>query len=92
VGELTDLEDQWMQQYFDYLAKGGIAEGAKLKIERLPVVMKCEDCGMNYTADIRKDGPIVCPSCSSEKKKLVSGRGVFHQEYGGGLSLINNQI
>jgi len=23
VGELSDLEDKWMQQYFDYLTKGG---------------------------------------------------------------------
>lgn len=77
VGELTDLEDQWMQQYFDYLSKETLAAGAKLVVERLPVVMKCEDCGMNYTADIRKDGPILCPTCNSEKKKLVSGRGYF---------------
>lgn len=77
VGELSDLEDQFMQQYFDYLSKGGIADGARLVIERMPVVMKCEDCGMNYAADIRQDGPIVCPTCSSEKKKLISGRGYF---------------
>ena len=77
VGELSDLEDQCMQQYFDYLFKGGIVEGARLVIERMPVVMKCSDCGMTYAADIRKDGPLVCPSCSSEKKELISGRGYF---------------
>lgn len=77
VGELSDLEDQWMQQYFDYLSKETVAEGAALKIERLPVVMKCSDCGMTYAANIKQDGPIRCPSCDSEKKQMISGRGYF---------------
>ena len=77
VGELSDLEDKWMQQYFDHLAKGGIAEGAKLKIERTPVVMKCSDCGHSYVADIKKDKKLMCPECKSEKNTLVSGREYF---------------
>ena len=77
VGELSDLEDKWMQQYFDHLSKGGIAEGAKLKIERTPVVMKCSDCGHSYVADLKKDKKLVCPECKSEKNTLVSGREYF---------------
>ncbi|MDA3896139.1 MAG: hydrogenase maturation nickel metallochaperone HypA [Desulfobacteraceae bacterium] len=74
VGELSDLEDKWMQQYFDHLAKGGIAEGAQLKIERTPVVMKCNDCGHSYVAKIKEDKTLACPKCGSEKNTLVSGR------------------
>jgi hydrogenase nickel incorporation protein HypA/HybF len=77
VGELSDLEDKWMQQYFEHLAKGGIAEGAQLKIERIPVVMKCSDCGMSYTVDIKEDKSIVCLKCGSSKNTLVSGREYF---------------
>lgn len=77
VGELSDLEDKWMQQYFDHLAKGGIAEGALLKIERIPVVMKCNDCGMSYTIKVKEDKTIICPECNSEKNTLVSGREYF---------------
>ena len=36
VGEMTDLVDEWMQRYFDYLSKETIAAGAVLKIERIP--------------------------------------------------------
>ncbi|MBC2716407.1 MAG: hydrogenase maturation nickel metallochaperone HypA [Desulfobacteraceae bacterium] len=77
VGELSDLEDKWMQQYFDHLAKGGIAEGARLKIERTPVVMKCSDCGDAYIADIKQDKALVCPECGSKKNSLISGREYF---------------
>jgi hydrogenase nickel incorporation protein HypA/HybF len=77
VGELSDLEDKWMQQYFEHLAKGGIAEGARLKIERIPVVMKCNDCGMSYAVNIKEDTSIACPECSSPKKTMISGREYF---------------
>jgi hydrogenase nickel incorporation protein HypA/HybF len=74
VGELSDLEDQWMQQYFDHLAKGGIAEGAELKIERTPVVMQCMDCEHSYVANLKEDKALSCPECGSGKNTMVSGR------------------
>jgi len=77
VGELSDLEDKWMQQYFDYLTKGGIAEGARLVIERMPVVMKCEDCGVSYEANLKENKKLLCPECGSEKNTLISGREYF---------------
>jgi len=77
VGELSDLEDKWMQQYFDYLTKGGIAEGAKLVIERMPVVMKCDECGLSYEVDIKQNKKLSCPECGSKKNTLVSGREYF---------------
>ena len=77
VGQLSDLEDKWMQQYFDHLSKGGIAEGAQLKIERIPVVMKCSDCNFSYTVDIKNDEAYSCPECKSQKYTMISGREYF---------------
>ena len=77
VGELSDLEDKWMQRYFDHLAKDGIAEGAKLEIERVPVMMKCSECGMLFTVNIREIQTISCPECKSKKSIMVSGQGYF---------------
>ncbi len=74
IGRLSDLEDDWIQRYFDYLSKGTVAEGAKLKIERTPVVMRCGACSASYETDIAKMGDPVCPSCGEKSGTLLSGR------------------
>ena len=61
IGELSDLENEWIQRYFDYLSKGTIAEGAKLKIKRMPVVMQCAVCSKSFAVNIREVGEIHCP-------------------------------
>jgi hydrogenase nickel incorporation protein HypA/HybF len=74
IGELSDLEDEWIQKYFDYLSKGTIAEGAQLKIQRTPVVMECEDCGFSFEIDLKETKDILCPECGHSKCNLISGR------------------
>jgi hydrogenase nickel incorporation protein HypA/HybF len=73
VGELRDIVDEWMQRFFDYLTKDTIAEGAKLKIERVPVVFRCA-CGETFSVNIREQRDIACPDCKGTKVTLVSGR------------------
>ncbi|MFO7964520.1 MAG: hydrogenase maturation nickel metallochaperone HypA [Desulfobacterales bacterium] len=77
VGELSDLEDEWMQRYFDYLSKDSIAAGARLVIERTPVIMQCEECPESFHVDLKSENEIVCPACKGKNCKLVSGRGYF---------------
>ena len=44
IGELSDLQDEWIQHYFDYLSRGTLAENAQLAITRAPIVVRCEAC------------------------------------------------
>jgi len=74
VGKLSDLEDDWIQRYFNYLSKGTPAEGAKLKIERTPVRMKCHACSTSYEAEMAKKDDPVCPACGEKGGTLLSGR------------------
>ncbi len=74
VGVLSDLEDEWMQQYFDYVAKESVAEGATLEIERVPARMKCNACSFEFEPDMKKDEKIVCPACGNEQCKLIAGK------------------
>ncbi len=74
IGELSGLEDEWIQKYFDYQSNGTVAEGAKLNIERTPVVMKCDDCGHSYEVNIRETKDIECPECASPKATMLSGK------------------
>lgn len=74
IGELRDLVDEYIQSYFDYLSKDTLAAGANLKIERLPVVFLCEDCGNRFPVRLQEVVRIACPRCGGEKVNLVSGR------------------
>ena len=74
IGKLSDLEDEWIQRYFDYLSKGTLAQGAKLKIERMPIMVQCSACSTSYEAEAKNLGELVCPACGGKNITLVSGR------------------
>jgi len=77
IGELSDIIDEWLQRYFDYLSKGTLAEGAALMVERVPVVFRCEVCGESFQVNIREVKDVVCPACGEGKATFVSGREFF---------------
>lgn len=74
IGEITDLVDEWMQRYFDYVSKNTIAEGAKLKIERSPVIFQCDACRNTFRVQIGEIGNVLCSACGDGDVKLISGR------------------
>lgn len=74
VGELSDLEDEWMQKYFSYLSKGTLAEEAKLCIERIPITMQCTACLDEFIIHKNDLGEIHCPKCGNENCTLLSGK------------------
>lgn len=75
IGELSDLEEEWIQHYFDYLSKGSLAEDAKLKIEKVPIVLGCEDCGATFEVSKQELGEARCPECDEDSNwELISGR------------------
>ena len=74
IGELSDLENEWIQKYFDYLSKDTVANGAKLRIERAPVVMQCDECAHSFEVNMKEIKEIQCPECDNKKCSLVSGR------------------
>ncbi len=74
VGELSDLEEEWMQKYFDHLSKDTVAAGCRLKIEWVKAVLSCESCGERFAMDKNKLDGITCPACGQKKFTLVSGK------------------
>jgi hydrogenase nickel incorporation protein HypA/HybF len=74
VGELSDLEDEWMQKYFQYLSKDTLAKDAKLSIERIPITMQCSKCSNVFTVEKKSLAKIQCPKCKEQKCSLKSGK------------------
>jgi hydrogenase nickel incorporation protein HypA/HybF len=74
VGVMSDLEEEWMQRYFDHLSRGSVAEGARLKVERVPARMTCAACGSTFNPDMTSQKRLVCPECESPNCRLISGQ------------------
>lgn len=73
VGEISDLEDEWLQRYFDFLSKDTIAAGAKVSIERIPAKGQCPKCLTIFLLD-RTNWDNKCPACGEKNWELISGR------------------
>lgn len=74
IGELSDINNEWMQRYFEFASKDTIAKGAVLKIERSPVIFRCEECKESFPVKIREVKKILCPVCNGSKVTFISGR------------------
>ncbi|MGE5381542.1 MAG: hydrogenase maturation nickel metallochaperone HypA [Methylocystaceae bacterium] len=73
VGEMSDLEPEWLQSYFEFFSRETMAEGAVLKITRTPVVLACNDCGNTVTVTRDEMAEIICPACQGKRFNLHSG-------------------
>lgn len=81
VGGLTDLEDSWLQHYFDYLSSETIAQGAQLKIIRVGIELRCEECKTFFATENADLQDQKCPHCASTKGfSVLSGREYFIEE------------
>lgn len=74
IGEMRNLEEEWIQRYFDQISHKTKAEGAIIHVKKKPVAFLCSKCVSDFTANIHLDQKILCPHCSSDEYELISGR------------------
>ena len=75
IGALSDLQSEWIQRYFDRLSRGTVAEGAKLIINRVPAVFRCNQCHLSFEIYSLLKEELSCHECHSREVRLVSGKG-----------------
>ena len=74
IGELSGVIPECISEYFAIAAKGTMAEGAKLEVERIPIRVRCPDCGYEGGIDRKR---IRCPGCSGSDIRIIAGREYF---------------
>jgi hydrogenase nickel incorporation protein HypA/HybF len=74
IGALSDLEGDWLQRYFTYISRGTLADGARLAIERMPIVVRCSGCSKSFEVEKPALDAAACPGCGGSRCELVSGR------------------
>lgn len=70
MGELSTNVDDSVQFYWDMIARGTLAEGARLHFCRVPAELQCVNCSHTYHP---ADGELVCPHCASTNVRIIAG-------------------
>jgi hydrogenase nickel incorporation protein HypA/HybF len=65
VTELSDLQPVWLQHYFDRIAAGSRAEGARLEVERRAPSFTCSACGEAFAVSLQTVDRVRCTACGS---------------------------
>lgn len=73
IGFARDVVDELLEGAFRYLARGTVAEGAQLLIERVPFMVRCNHCDLVFHIDVHEESTWVCPLCSAKDYHLESG-------------------
>jgi hydrogenase nickel incorporation protein HypA/HybF len=74
IGELASMVDDSIQFYWEVIAKGTIAEQAKLHFRRIPAELQCNTCSTKYAPT---DKELVCPKCGGVSVKIIQGEEFF---------------
>ncbi len=74
IGELSGVLPECIQEYFNIVSQGTIAEGARLSVEKIPITVRCAACGYEGGIEKRK---VFCPECESTDIKIIAGREYF---------------
>jgi hydrogenase nickel incorporation protein HypA/HybF len=71
VGELTGVEDMTMKSCFEMYVQATPLEGAGLVIERVPIKVRCRECGYEYETKIPFSE---CAVCGKKSYLIISGK------------------
>ena len=71
IGEMSGVVIDSLEFGFKMLAKGSIAEGAKLKVKEVPLRGRCTKCGEEMHVE---HYDFWCPKCGDGVLEIVSGR------------------
>lgn len=78
IGEVSTVIASYLTDCWNWAAgKTELLKGAALRVESVPAVTMCDDCGHTYgTVEFGR----TCPRCTSERTHLVSGNEVLIKE------------
>jgi hydrogenase nickel incorporation protein HypA/HybF len=71
IGDASSIVGECVQFCFDFVSKASIAEGAKLNFQRIPLQMKCRNCGCIFNPQRES---WTCPQCGEWNVEIISGK------------------
>jgi hydrogenase nickel incorporation protein HypA/HybF len=71
IGRMSTVVPDALRFAFDAITRGGMAEGAALEIEEVPLSIRCHACEEVF---IVEDPFMICPRCGGMEVEMISGR------------------
>ena len=71
VGEMAGVVEDALRFAFEVVAKGTLAEGARLDVEHVPLTARCRSCNAEFHV---VGYAFSCKRCDSPEIEIVSGR------------------
>ena len=71
VGEASGVVDDSVQFCFELLSGEGIARGAALSFKRIPIRMRCRQCGHSFSPNGLYSS---CPACQKWDAEVTAGK------------------
>jgi hydrogenase nickel incorporation protein HypA/HybF len=71
VGRLSGVEPEALRLAFDALRAGTLAENARLDLEIVPVLCRCQGCKLEFAPE---DFVFLCPRCGIPSAETLQGR------------------
>lgn len=73
VGAMRPVEEGELKAQIAAAARGTDAEGMQVEVVRAPAVMRCTQCGHEYSVTLGKPETYDCPACGGARHDVVSG-------------------
>ncbi|MBN1634363.1 MAG: hydrogenase maturation nickel metallochaperone HypA [Ignavibacteria bacterium] len=70
LGEISGVVSESLEFCFEVITKGTELENAVLKIEKIPVTAKCNECNLEFNVE---NLFFLCPECGSPDVKILTG-------------------
>lgn len=72
IGVMRDMPEQFITRYFQYCARGTLAENAEVVVTRVPFTVRCQECGDVFTFDVHDSEQWVCPQCGARQRYCLN--------------------
>jgi hydrogenase nickel incorporation protein HypA/HybF len=71
IGEMSGVNTDALSFAFEVLSEGTAAEKGRLEFERIPLRVRCKECGVEFHPD---ELVFRCIECGSAEIEIISGR------------------
>ncbi len=75
IGEFTAIEPECISFYLGLLAKDTLAQDASIRIETLPLKLKCQDCQTDSIPAPPYE--FSCPACGGQNLDILQGQELY---------------